>query len=62
MSSAIIATMEASLGDAWDEEQEEAWDALMSMLLSVVQKAYSAGALLASAAVTTKGLIRSLAS
>jgi hypothetical protein len=41
---AIVATMEASLGDAWDEEQEEAWAALSSILMSVVSKAYAGGA------------------
>jgi hemoglobin-like flavoprotein len=40
---AVIATMEASLGETWDEEQEEAWAALSSILMSVVNKAYASG-------------------
>ena len=36
--------MEASLGDAWDEDQEDAWAAFCGLLLAVVGRAYQAGA------------------
>jgi hemoglobin-like flavoprotein len=45
LSDAIVATMEASLGEAWDEEQEDAWGAFMGLLMTVVGKAYAGGAL-----------------
>jgi phosphoenolpyruvate carboxylase len=43
LNDAVVATMEASLGEAWDEDQEEAWGAFMGLLMAVVNKAYAGG-------------------
>ena len=45
LSAAVAATLQSALDQVWTEEQDAGWNAFLGTLVSIVKKAYSAGAL-----------------